>query len=289
MILFVHGIKQCAGVFLPLIKNLVGDSQLLEDKLLLDSFCLWLPGYDKKDRDFDYKYIENEIYEFIEQKKQIQSEISAKLVLSNSNIPFRVIKDTKLNIIGCDIGAGIALNFAAQNPELVASTVMIDCGADFNNLRSKWFQISIARLIKQSRNVISRRYENETDIYKKIFLGNITSYPSVKGINSYLELYKSYNFASTFDKISIDQQQELSNVKILNLVDKKFGLSNNFNTKKIQTILDKKFKTVAKQGIFIKVRAHQNFESQQVSIGAQSILDPQVAYNLSEKIKEFYN
>jgi hypothetical protein len=289
MILFIHGIQQSAGVFLPLIRSLVGDSNDLDDKFLLDSFCLWLPGYDKKDRDFNYKYIEDEIYDFMIQKKQAQIEIAEKLLLSSTKLPVKIIKEFKINIIGCDIGAGVAINFTVQNPETVSSITMLDCGSDFNNLRSKWMLLKVNRILNQSANVISKRYETETDIYKKLFLSSIANYPSTKGIKSYLELFKNYNFGSTFDKISIDQQKELSHVKILNIVDKKFGLSNNFSTKKLQIILDKKFKTVSKRGIFIKSQSHQNFQTQSIAIGSKSLLNQQVAFEISEKLKPFYS
>jgi hypothetical protein len=289
MILFIHGIQQSAGVFLPLIKAMVGDHNDLDDKFLLDSFCLWLPGYDKKDRDFNYKYIENEIYSFMVDKKEIQAEIASRLMFSNTNLQVQIIKESKLNLIGCDVGAGLALDFTAHNPEIVSSVVMMDCGSDFNNLRSKWMQLRVNRLIQQPSNIIARRYETETDIYKKIFLSSIANYPALKGIKSYLELFRNYNFGSTFDKISIDQQTELSHIKILNFVDKKFGLSNNFSTKKLQTILDKKFKTVTKRGIFIKSQSHKNFHIQPIAIGTKSILNHQVANNICDKLKVFYN
>ena len=289
MILFIHGIHQSAGVFLPLIKAIIGDNHLFEDKLLLDSFCLWLPGYDKKDREFNYKYIEDEIYDFINQKRQIQTEIASKLLFSSIILPIQMIKESKVNIIGCDVGAGVALDFSAHNPDKVSSIVMIDCSSNFGNLRSKWTILNTNRLINQPAHIISQKYETETEIYKKIFLSNIATYPSAKGIFSYLNLFKSYNFGSTFDKISIDQQNILSQVKILNIVDKKYGLSDNFGTKKLQKILDKKFKTTTKRGIFIKSQSHKNFNIQSVSIGTKSILNHEVVDNICEKLKEFYN
>jgi hypothetical protein len=289
MILFIHGIHQSAGVFLPLIKALVGTDNIFEDKFLLDSFCLWLPGYDKKDRDFNYKYIEGEIYNFILDKQEIQSQIASGLLLSSSNLPISKIKEDKLNIIGCDIGAGVAIDFAAQNPEIMSSVVMIDCGNDFKNLRSKWMQLKARHLIKQPASVVAQRYETETDIYKRIFLSTIVTNPLVKGVSSYLEIFKKFNFESTFDKLGIDQQIELSQVKILNLVDKKIGLSNNYSTKKLQTILDKKFKIVSKQAIFIKPQSPHNFQIQTIEIGNKSILNSHVASNISDKLKEFYS
>jgi hypothetical protein len=289
MILFIHGIQQSAGVFLPLIKEIIGDNGLIEDRLILDSFCLWVPGYDKKDRDFNYKYLEDEIFDFIEQKREIQAEIASKLLLTSTNIPVNLINESKLNIIGCDIGAGISLIFASQNPEIVSSIAMIDCGNNFSTLRSKWMLIKTNRLINEPANVIARRYESETDLYKKNFLSNISTYPTAKGIKSYLKLFKEYNFLSIFDKISIDQQASLAQVKIINLVDKKIGLSNNSDAKKLQKVLDKKFKTYSKNEILINSQNHKKFHIQSVEIGSQSVLNSQVVSVISEKLKFFYS
>jgi hypothetical protein len=288
MILFIHGIYQCAGVFLPLIRSLVGNSPELDDKFLIDSFCLWLPGYDKKDREFNYKYIEDEICEFTVQKKQVQYDIASQLLFSENSLPAKIIKEEKLNLFGYDIGAGIGLCFTVQNPEMVSSVAMLDCGNDFSNLRSKWTLLNTNRLLNQSSATISRRYETETDTYKKIFLSSISTYPAAKGIKSYLNLFKTYDFGSTFNKISIDQQKQISQIKILNLVDKKFGLSNNSSTKKLQTTLDKKYRTVTKQGIFIKSQSHKNLYIDSISVGTKSILDSQVASSIADKLKSFY-
>jgi hypothetical protein len=289
MVLFIHGIHQSAGVFLPLIRSMLGHSSDFDDKHLIDSFCLWLPGYDKQDCEFDYKYIENQIYDFVSQKSQTQIAIASKLLFTNFSLPAQIIKDSKLNLIGCDVGAGLALDFTAYNPEAVASLVMLDCGVDLKTLRAKWTIFKTNRLLTQPASYIASKYQSQTDLYKKILLSSISTYPSLKGIKSYLQLFKNYNFVSTFQKIAIDQQKQLCQVKILSLVDNKLGLSNNSSVNKLQNTLNQKYQRVSKTSIFIKTQSRQNLQIERAPIGNKSILNQQVAINIAKKLKSFYN
>jgi hypothetical protein len=288
MIVFINGLYQSAGVFLPLIRSMVGSESDFSDKFLLDSCCLWIPGYDKKDREFDRKYIEDEVFEFMIQKKQAQLEIADRLVVSNNRLSIDIFKNSELNFIGCDVGASVCIEFAAQNPEMVASVVMIDCGSSFASLKAKWLVLKTNRLLNQSPNIITNKFEQEQNIYKKIFLSTLMNYPAAKGVKSYFNIFKSYDFESTYNKIALDQQNQFGKIKILNLVDKKTGLSNNSSTKKLQKILEKNIITKPKSTAAIDLKSKQSLQIKTVAIGNKSILSSGVAQEISEKLRNFY-
>lgn len=288
MLVCVHGLFQSAGVFLPLLRSMVGNNSKFSDKFLVDSFCLWIPGYDKKDREFDYKYIEQEILEFAAQKKQAQLEIAEDSIISSNRPPVEVFKSPKINLLGCDVGASVCLDFAAHNPELVGSIVIADCGSGFGGWRAKWLIYTTNRLLSQNSPAISNKLAQEKSIYKKNFLSNILNYPAAKGIKSYLKIYQSYNFESIFNKITLEQQNQFAKIKILSLVDKKNGLSNNSSILKFQKILHQRIKTKSKDKVIIENSLKQNLQIKPVSLGTSSILDTQVASKIADVAKAFY-
>jgi pimeloyl-ACP methyl ester carboxylesterase len=288
MLLFIHGIQQSAGTFLPLIKSLIGNSNQFEDKLLLDSFCLWIPGYDKKDFTFDYDYLENEIYNFAKDKREIQNQIASKLFLTSTNLPIKIIKDEKINLVGCDVGASVAINFLAHNPELVSSLVMIDCGIRFDSLRSRWLRFNMNQILKYDSSKLNIRYESENSLYKRIFLGHLLQYPSGNGVKSYLEILDNYNFEKTFNKLILEQQKILLRMPILNLIDKKHGISNNTSIKSLQKIFDKKYNDINKKQTIIDTKSHKKIAIESASFGNNSIFENVIAKEVSMRLNHFY-
>jgi hypothetical protein len=289
MLLFIHGIQQSAGAFLPLIKSLIGSGHDFDDKFLLDSFCLWVPGYDKKDFEFDYRFLEGEIFEFMHKKKDAQNEIASELIFSTDSLPVKVIKDDKVNIIGCDIGGGLALEFLSKNVEHVASISLIDCGAYFGTLRAKWLTFNTKLLLN---NTIAKNqiiYESENNTYKKNFLGNLLEYPSGKGVGSYIKILEEYNFDKTFNRMSLDQQNQIYKTPINAVVDKTHGLSNNSSIKKLQKIFDKSNNYTNTKHTIIDSKTKKNFTISIFKFSNYSILDSSTAKEISANLINFYH
>jgi hypothetical protein len=288
MLLFIHGIQQSAGAFLPLIKSLIGGEHGFDDRYLLDSFCLWVPGYDKKDFEFDYRFLEGEIFEFMHKKKDAQCEIAAELILSSNSLPASVIKDDKVNIIGCDVGGSLALEFLSKNVERVGSVCLIDCGAYFVTLRSKWMVFNTKLLLKNTITKNQIRYESENNTYKKNFLGNLLEYPSGKGVASYIKIFEEYNFDKTFNRMSLDQQNQIYKTPIIAIVDKTHGLSNNSSIKKLQKIFDKSNNYINTKHTVIDSKIKKNFTITTHKFGNHSIINNSTAKEISDNLINFY-
>jgi hypothetical protein len=288
MLLFIHGIQQSAASFLPIIKSMLGNNSQFEDKVLLDSFCLWMPGYDKKDIGFDHKFIQEEIYEFMRTKSEIQKEIASQLILSNGDLPAKAIKQSKLNIIGCDIGGGVALEFMCNNLIEVGSMCLLDCGYRFDSLRYKWMDFNTRLLLRNDIAKIQTKFETEKNAYQKNFLGNLIQHPSGKGIGTYLDIMSKYNFEKTFNRLSLDLQKEVYRIPVLEIIDKKRGISNNSNIKNLKKIFDTNSNYINIKHTVIDTNTEKNFAITDAAFGQNSILDQGTAKEIAAKIIKFY-
>ncbi len=222
MFLFLHGIMETNSSLVPLIKSIFdlqhGD---FSDKYLLDCFTIKIPGFDDTDASFKFKDIESRIKEFSLAQSEVQKKLAQELIFCKNQTAVSSLKEDKLNVIGNEIGAGMALEFSTKNPELISSITSINCGINFSGLRNyfrnRHIKVLSRKKIAELQSIILSDQKLEDRKLASIFLEN----PEQKGFGSYLKLMNDFDFDNQFHRLSINEQNEFTKVPILCIVSKK--------------------------------------------------------------------
>lgn len=222
MFLFLHSITETNSSLIPLIKSLFDlDHETFSDKFLMDTFTIQIPGYDYVDSINEYKDIEKMIIEFRQSKLEIQQKLAQELIFCKNQSAVGALKEDRLNLIGNEIGSGIAFEFSTKNAALVSSIASLNCGYRFSGVNNYLRNFHIKSIVKkksyQLQNLISKSKNIEDKKLASILLEN----PEQKGFSSYWEIMKNYNFKNSFNRLSISEQIAFAKIPILCIITKK--------------------------------------------------------------------
>jgi hypothetical protein len=222
MFLFLHSVTETNSSLIPLIKSIFDlDHQDFTDKFLLDTFTIQIPGYDSQDAKNDYKNIEDEIIKFSESRVELQKKLSQELIFCKNQTAVGALKEDRINIIGHEAGAAVALEFATKNAKLVSSIVSLNCGYRFSGINNYLRNLHIKNIIKKKVFQIQSLILKTKNIEDKKLLSILLENPERKGFLSYWEMMKGFNFRNSFNRLSISEQIEFAKIPILCLINKK--------------------------------------------------------------------
>jgi hypothetical protein len=290
MFLFLHGAMETNSSLIPLIKSIfdLGHDEF-SDRFLLDNFTIQIPGFDDSDKDFDFGEIEDRIIDFHQHKLEEQKKLVQDLIFCKNQTAVSALKEDKLNIIGNEIGAGISLEFATKNPELVSSITLINCAIQFSGINNHFRNFHIKNLLKkkifQLQSLISKSSNLEDKKLASILLEN----PEKKGFFSYLELMKNYNFNNLFNRLSINEQIEFTKIPILCLIIKNGGLVGEGQAVQFGKILNPNNNFVKNKHSFIRFDEDNktHFYYNVVENGKSGVFEIQNLNKITNLIKEF--
>ncbi len=221
MFLFLHGITETNSSLVPLIKSVFDlEHGEYSDKYLLDTFTIQIPGFDGKDANFEFEVIEKLIREFAESQVENQTKLSQELILCKNQSAFDALKENKLNIVGNGIGAGISMQFATKNPELISSIIAIECGSKFSGFRHYFRNRHLHALQKKNVTELQKRMNGNMSIEDQKIASILLENPEQKGFVSYFKLMKKFDFSNQFHRLSINQQNKFSNIPMLFIIAK---------------------------------------------------------------------
>jgi hypothetical protein len=221
MFLFLHSITETNSSLIPLIKSLFDlNHDTYSDKFLLDTFTIQIPGYDSADSNNEYKEIERRIVEFEQSNLATQQKLAQELIFCKNQTAVSALKEERLNLVGNEIGAGIAFEFATKNASLVSSIASLNCGYKFSGVNNYIRNFHIKRIIKkkpfQLQSFISKSKSIEDKKLASILLENVDR----KGFLSYWEIMKNYNFKNYFNRLSISEQIAFAKIPILCIISR---------------------------------------------------------------------
>ena len=221
MLLFLHGVMETNSSLVLLIKSIFdlehGD---YSDKYLLDIFTIQIPGFDDTDADFVFEDIEIKIREFAVVQLDGQKKLSQELIFCKNQAAISALKEEKLNIVGNEIGGGIAMEFATKNPELISSITTINCGTKFSGINNYFRNRHIQHLSKKSISQLQNKISNDRKLEDRKLASILLENPEQKGFKSYLKIMKEFNFENHFHRLSINQQNQFTYLSILCIVSK---------------------------------------------------------------------
>jgi hypothetical protein len=235
---------------------------MFSDIFLLDTFTLPIDGYEDKDRDFDYKYIDSKIHILLENKRQIQLEVADKLIFANPAISTNILKDNKITIVGQDAGAVCGLYFLAQNSTFCSNLIVLDCGVRFDSLSYKWRLFQTQRLLGKSIESLQKNYQKTINIAQKNFLGNLIHNSTHKGIRSYIKILSKYDFGIFFERLQISDQKNFANTSILAVGTNKNNLATKSSILKIPKYINPAKQFIHKKHTIINtINSQSKFQS----------------------------
>jgi hypothetical protein len=290
MLLFLHGAYHTASSLLPLIRTNLDLSSEYSDRFLLDNFTIAIPGYNNPDQNFDVKYLQDSITEFVQSKKEIQADISTKLILAKNKPTILALRQPKLSMIGYAAGGALALTYAANNPDKCETLILLDLGIKLNGWHH-WFKKRRAyQLLKADLTTIQAELNKSNDIFDKQFLALLMENSSRKGVRSYLDFAYNFDFKEIHSNLTIAQQHSFAKLYILDLLPQSGKLTTKASLKSLEQLIHPKNTLIHKKHTVINTSqtSEANFEYKYLA-GTQDRLFDMVNVNkVNEAIGDFF-
>jgi len=214
MILFLHSLLGTPSLWLPHIRGILGLESDYSDRYLIDLFTFALPGHPDNDQSWTLENARHWLRNVINEKLPKQQELAKKLILTNKPEIIKTIKDTKLTLVGHELGAVIALEYALQNVTQIQRLVLIGCGNSFNHwglkLRS-WLYSQFYSLSPKTLKQIM--YWSKKPRHKN-FWSILSENLSREAITSGLRILDEFDFSEKFQKLDLDNQVQFIRVPI---------------------------------------------------------------------------
>jgi len=215
MILFLHSLLGTPSLWLPHIRGILNLESSYSDRYLIDLFTFELPGHPDNDRPWTLDDARAWLRNTINDKLPKQQELAKKLILTNKPEIIKTIKDTKLTLIGHELGAVIALEYALQNIPQIQRLVLIGCGNSFNHLGLKIKSWVYSRLYSVSPKTLKQIMHWSKKPRHKNFWSILSENLSREAINSGLQILSEFNFSEKFQKLDLDSQVQFIRLPLL--------------------------------------------------------------------------
>ncbi len=238
MILFLHPLLGTPSLWLPNIRGILGLEPSYSDRYLIDLFTVELPGHPENDRSWTLDDSRNWLRNTINEKLSKQQELAKKLILTNKPEILKTIKDTKVTLVGHELGAVIALEYALQNPGQIQRLVLIGCGNSFNHLGLKLRSWLYSRLYSLSPKTLKQIMYWSKKPRHKNFWSILSENLSREAISSGLHILDEFDFSEKFQKLDLDSQVQFIRLPILLIRGQFDWLCPTKEFFKLQTMLD---------------------------------------------------
>ncbi len=208
MILFLHSLLGTPSLWLPHIRGVLGLKSDYSDRYLIDLFTFELPGHPDNDRSWTLEDARYWLRNAINEKLPKQQELAKKLILTNKPEIIKTIKDTKLTLIGHELGAVIALEYALQNVTQIQRLVLVGCGNSFNHLDLRLRSYLYSQLYSLSPKTLKQIMHWSKQPRHKNFWFILSENLSREAIGSGLQILNEFNFSEKFQKLDLDSQAQ---------------------------------------------------------------------------------
>jgi len=296
MFLFLPDLVNTNSHFLKILKVLFEFDSSYTDKKILQTFTIPLAGFDDTDQELNLTKISQQIETFQKEKYIEQSKIAEKMLFSEEGSVVKHLKKNQLILIGFGFGGLLSLYFTANRFRNVSHLVLVNFGEDFNWLKLWKQKIEFKKLQKLSRQKLTQKMLQSSDLLQKTKYNFVLENPQLKGVFSALNLMSDFNFRKYFQTLSITQQLEFSDLPILTLHTKKPGFTSYQSVQNFGKIIKTKFKVKTKnQKIVIsKNRSADSLSSLQLDLfqnvvyktKEQSLLE-KYFFEIADDLKEF--
>ncbi len=216
MFLFIHQLAGARSLWLPYIRGILELDQSYSDKQLIDLFTIPLPGHPDDDQAFAIEDILKSIDDFVSQKLSKQQELAKKLILTSKPEIIKNMKQSKLIIVGHELGGVVALEYALENINKVSKLVLVGCGNNFNsffiNLRKQYYNRVV---YKKSLSQLKAKIQSSKNPRDKNFWSIFSENLSRKAIDSGLQILQEFNFLKSFNKLDLESQIQFTKLPVL--------------------------------------------------------------------------
>ncbi len=290
MLLFLHGAYHTASSLLPLIRTNLDLNSQYSDRFLLDNFTISIPGYNNLDKSFDIKYLQDLITEFINTKKEIQSEVAAKLILAKNKPTILTLRQPKLSMIGYGAGGALGLTYAANNPDKCEILVLLDLGIKLDGLKYWFKKRRTDKLLKANLLTIQKQFDLTQDLADKQFLALLMENTSRKGVRSYLDFAYNFDFREIHSNLTIAQQHSFAKLYILDLLPQHNSLTTKRSLKALEKLIHPKNTLIHKKHTVINTAktGEANFEYEYLAGTKDRLFDMTNIAKVNKSIGDFF-
>jgi hypothetical protein len=291
MFLFVHDCFETANSFLTTIRTLFDLSiDNYDDRFILDTFCVKIPGYDKDDSEFEYDYIKNKVLQLILDKKLVQQELATKLIIgSKAGSTLGIMREDECTLVGHGTGCAICLSLSIDLSDNISNMVLLDVSNYYNNWKFILANNKIQNLIKKSNSQIEDKIFNSQDTAFKSFLSLLLENSNQKGVLGFLDFAKNYDFGNVYNRLEINQKNEFSKISILAINSNKSRYGSR-DIQKLNRIINPKKNFLNKQHhTVVMIGSKTNIDHAIIKQKNYNMLLDASQADLCDRIRVFFN
>lgn len=288
MLLYIHDCFETSSSFLTNIRTLLDLSiEQYDDKFILDTFCVKIPGYDKDDNEFSLEYILNKVQQLIIEKNPIQKKLASQLIVGNkAGSAINNLKNNTCTLVAHGSGCAIGLSIALNSNNIIDKLIMLDATSNYNNWKFRLEYHKAQNLLRTSNPKIETQILKAVDTDYKSFLSLLLKNSNQKGVQSYLEFTKNYDFENEYNTKSIDQKSNFAKIPIL-VINSNRSRYNARDINKLISIVNPKKNFLSKKHTIVMVNSITNIQHSVLKLKTKNILLDNRQDLIVEKIRDF--